>query len=331
MIICKTPFRISFFGGGTDFPAWYKKHSGIAISSTINKYCYVMLKHADFIKCRYVIRYHKTESLNTIKKIKHPVVREVLNKYNKRKEGIEISHFSDLPGRSGIGSSSAFTVSMLNLVNHYNGKRLSKSDLAKKSMHMEQNILKEKVGSQDQYACAYGGFNEITFNKNRKIFIKRLNISQKKKNILENKKSIFFTGFTRHADKIEKDKMDNIKKKFEYFYKIQLIANEAKKILSSNNINFLHELSYLLNESWIYKKELSKKVSINKLDDLYSFALKNGAIGGKILGAGGGGFFMFISKNLNDKKRLIKNLRKLRYIDFKFENLGSHIIYKNFN
>ena len=149
MIICKTPFRISFFGGGTDFPAWYKKHSGIAISSTINKYCYVMLKHADFIKCRYVIRYHKTESLNTIKKIKHPVVREVLNKYNKRKEGIEINHFSDLPGRSGIGSSSAFTVSMLNLVNHYNGERLSKIDLAKKSMHMEQNILKEKHGQKN--------------------------------------------------------------------------------------------------------------------------------------------------------------------------------------
>ena len=162
-------------------------------------------------------------------------------------------------------------------------------------------------------------------------FIKRLNILQKKKNILENNTSIFFTGFTRHADKIEKDKIDNLKKNLEYFHKIQQIAYEAKKIFVSNNLNFLTDLSFLLNESWAYKKELSKKVSTNKLDNLYNFALKNGAMGGKILGAGGGGFIMFISKSLSDKKKLIQKLNKFRHINFNFENNGSQIIYKNFN
>ena len=330
MIICKTPFRISYFGGGTDIPIWYQKNNGLTISTTINKYCLVVLrKNPDFIHHKYVVRYFKNEYHNKIDQIEHPVVKQVLKKYNKQRDGIEIVHFADLPGRSGLGSSSAFTVSMIHLINRYNNKIISKSELAKLSINMEQNILKEKVGSQDQYACSFGGFNSIIYSKNKKITVNRIKINNDKKNILRNNTLIFFTGFQRLAHDIEKSKIADMKNKYHYYNNIYSLAKEAKKILESNNKNFLNDIGNLLNESWLYKKELSNKVSNKNIDDLYNYGIKNGAIGGKLLGAGAGGFFMFLTKNELDKKKLIYKLNRINHIPFDFDELGSQIIYKN--
>ena len=330
-IICRTPFRISFFGGGTDFPSWFNKYNGQVISTSIDKYCYVLIRNLPPIhNFKYRLRYFKNELAKSINKIKHPSIRAVLSKYHISDESLELVHSADLPARSGLGTSSAFTVSLINAIsNHYN-KNLSKKEIAFKAIEIEQKILKENVGCQDQVACSVGGFNVINFKANE-ISLKKIKITKIKLDCLKDNLSIFFTGVPRNANEIEKEKINTINKKINYYKDLYQISNEALKVLElRNNLSFIGDFSFLLNESWKIKKKLSRNVSNEYVDNIYDFAIKNGASAGKILGAGGGGFMLFFSKNINEKIRLIKSFKKLINVNFNFEETGSKIIYKKF-
>jgi D-glycero-alpha-D-manno-heptose-7-phosphate kinase len=325
MIICKTPYRISFFGGGTDYPQWYKNNKSIIISTTINHYSYITVKNLPKIfNYKYRIRYYYREEAKNLKSIKHPVIKTVL-KYLKINTGLDIVHHGDLPARSGIGSSSSFTVGLLKVLYNYKNITLSKKELAKKSLFIEQKILRESVGSQDQVAVAYGGFNRIDFYKN-KFVCKKLLISQGKKKTLEKYIQLFFIN-QRNSQNVEKNKIIKINDHKVYNKQITKLTFEAYNLLISRNKNFIKDFGELLNQQWELKKKLSKKISNKYINSLYNKAIKNGAIGGKILGAGGGGFLMMIVPPTKQKK--VSKILKLPKVKVKFENLGSSIIYKN--
>lgn len=325
MIISKTPYRISFFGGGTDFPNWYKDNRSLVISTTINHYSYITLKDLPKIfKYKFRIRYFYREEASNINEIKHPVIKSIL-KYKKFKGNLDIVHHGDLPARSGIGSSSSFSVGMINVLNALNNIKITKKRLAKQSIHLEQNILKEKVGSQDQIAAVYGGLNSIYFHKKKFSCIP---VKMKKKNLVEFQKwiQLFFID-QRSSQYVEKDKINQMKKNSIYYLKINEIAKKALKILKLQKKNFLLKLGKLLNDQWELKKKLSKKVSNKRIDYIYKKALSNGAVGGKIIGAGGGGFIMFLTPPSKQKK--LQKVLNLSEVKIKFDSKGSTIIYKD--
>lgn len=328
MLICKTPFRISLFGGGTDFPQWYNQNNGLVISYTIDKYCYVTLrKLPNFYTSKYRLRYFKNEYKNNISQILHPSIKAILSIYDNSNDKLEIIHSADIPGLSGLASSSAFTVSFLNLILNYNKKKLSNLELGKLAIDIEQNILKESVGSQDQIACAIGGFNKIYFKKNKiiPIGLKKNNILSK---IVENS-LIVYTGAQRKSNLIEKDKIKKIKSNYSYFKEMFQIATEAKNIIQKNSQSDFLDICKLMRENWKLKRKLSKLVSSNYIDNIYNFSVKNGAIAGKLLGAGGGGFLYLLTKNKKDKKNLKNKLKNLNIIDCKPEEKGTHIVFKD--
>lgn len=325
MIISKTPYRISFFGGGTDFPEWYKNNKSLIISAPINHYSYITIKELPKIfKYKFRIRYFYREEAKNINEIKHPVIRSIL-KFKNFKGGLDIVHHGDLPARSGIGSSSSFSVGMIKALNALNNTKISKKKLAKQTIHLEQNILKENVGSQDQIAAVYGGLNSIHFHK--KTF-NCIPIKMKKKNQTEFQKWIqLFYIDQRSSQYVEKDKINMIKKNSIYYFKINEIAKKALKILKLQKKNFLLQLGKLLSDQWELKKKLSKKVSNKRIDYIYKKALSSGAVGGKIIGAGGGGFIMFLTPPAKQKK--LKKALNLPEVKIKFDITGSTIIYKN--
>jgi D-glycero-alpha-D-manno-heptose-7-phosphate kinase len=330
MIIARSPLRISFFGGGTDFPEWYLKNSGEVISTTIDKYTYVLLrKLPPFFKFKYRLRYFENEFINNIDEIKHPTIKAILKNIHDDKSGLDISHNSDLPAQSGLGSSSAFTVALVQAMIGLNGKTINKYDLAEKSTQIEQNILGECVGSQDQFASSFGGFNSIKFNTNNRKIITPININQNRIKALLESSVLFFTGFSRTASTIESDKLKHLEKNHYQLEEINSITQEAKKILYSDSRNnkMISDLSLLLNETWQIKKRLSKKVTSDKIDEIFNVAKKNGALAGKLLGAGGGGFVLFLVKNRIDKTKLVKSLNKLKKVEFGFDTAGSQILY----
>lgn len=329
MIICRTPLRISLFGGGTDFEEWFKKKEGIVISMAIDQYSYASLRQIpDIHPFKYRLRYFINETTKSINQIKHKSIKAVLKKYDNKKNSLEIIHSADLPALSGLGSSSAFTVSLINLITSNNKKKITKKELASKAVYIEKKFLKESVGYQDQYACAYGGFNIIQFSK-KKINVNPVKIPQKKIDKLINNMVLYFTGLQRHAETIEKDKIKNINKNEYFLEKLYDNSLKAKKVLYSEKKSFLKELSRLLNESWNLKKKLSPNVSSLKIESLIDYGLKNGASGAKLLGAGGGGFILFLTKNSSNKKRLLKKLSKFKIVNFKIDKFGSQILYKN--
>ncbi len=328
MIISKTPFRMSFFGGGTDFPQWYNNHGGCVLTTTINKYCYINLrKLPPFFNYQFRLRYFKTEEKKNIKSISHKSFKEILSYYKFDKEFIEIVYHADLPALSGLGSSSSSTVGMINAVNAYKNVRLSKKKLYYEAIKIEQQILKENVGSQDQANAAYGGFNFFEFKKNNI----KVNTINNKKNInkLENSILLIFTGMQRHSQNIEKDKINSINKKKSIHNLLTMkdITYEAKKLIMSKNFNQKY-FGELLNEQWKLKKNLSSRVTNNKIDEIYNGALDMGAFGGKLLGAGAGGFLMLVCDHAT-KKKIKKKYFKLMNIPIKFENEGSKILYLN--
>jgi D-glycero-alpha-D-manno-heptose-7-phosphate kinase len=330
MIISKTPFRISFFGGGTDYPKWYssKNNVGKVLSVTINKYSYIVLRYLPpFFNYKYRIRYYKREETKTLNQIQHPTVREVL-KLLKIKEGVELVHHADLPARSGLGSSSTFTVGLLNVLYALKKKKITKKLLASEAIFVEQNLLNERVGSQDQIAASYGGFNKITFSEKKpdnSFVVKKIDCSNQKIKNLENNLLLFFTGLVRTADLIVKDQLNQIEKNETCLNEMVQIVDYGEKILRSNNLQ-IKEFGKLLDLQWKLKKSLSKNISNSKIDRYYNLGIEAGAIGGKLLGAGSGGFLLFYVEK-EKQEQVKKNLSSILHVPFKFEKFGSCILY----
>lgn len=326
MIISKTPFRISFFGGGTDYPAWFEKYGGAVLSTTIDKYCYISIRYLPpFFEHKHRIVYSIVENVRSADAIKHPVVKAIL-KYFKIDKGVEIHHDGDLPARSGLGSSSSFTVGMLNSIYALKGKIISKSQLAKEAIHIEREVLKESVGSQDQIAVAYGGFNKIIFNNDHDFRVEAVTLHKERIKQLQNHLMLVFTGFSRFASEIAVEQIRNTPNKEKELKVMRGLVDNAIEILNSGKD--IAEFGRLLNESWQVKKLLSSKVSNPEVDSLYAKALKYGAIGGKLLGAGGGGFMLLFIRPEN-RAKVAQGLKGFLEVKFKFEKEGSQIIYYN--
>ena len=324
MIITRTPYRISFFGGGTDYPGWFNKHNGAVLSTSINKYCFISCRRLpQFFEHKFRIVYSKIESVSNINEILHPSVRETLL-FNKVKDGLEIHHDGDLPARSGLGSSSSFTVGLLNALEAQQGKLISKNELAKKAIHIEQNLIRENVGSQDQIATAYGGFNKISFFNNGEFFVQPIITSNERIQELNNNLMLFFTHTTRIASEIAAHHISNINKKNKELKLMFEMVNEAISLIQDQN-EPIEKFGNLINETWKLKKSVSNKVSNEFIDNIYDQALKGGALGGKLLGAGGGGFILFFVPPKKQKK-VIEKLKNLVHVPFKFENQGSSVV-----
>ncbi len=321
MIISKTPYRISFFGGGSDYYPWYKKNGGRVLSTTIDKYIYISCrKLPKFFDHKYRIVWSRIENVKKVEKIKHKVVKNLLL-HNKINDGLEIHYDGDLPSKSGMGSSSSFTVGLIKALNEFKNIKLSKIQLANKAIYFEQKILKEVVGSQDQVAAAFGGFNKILFNKEGGIKIKKINSKHLKP--LNSNLLLIYTGIQRNAEKIAKKYVHNLidKKKWNIERIIEYV-DEGEKLLKNGNLN---DFGKLLHESWKEKKLLNNNITNKKIDDLYSFALKNGCLGGKLLGAGSGGF-MLLYMEQHKQSKFLNKLNKIFNVPFKFSNVGSNII-----
>lgn len=324
MIITRTPFRISFFGGGTDFPAWYQENGGAVLSTAINKYCYINCRILPpFFECKHKIVYSKHEIANEIDEIIHPSVRETLRFMNVT-EGISMQHDGDLPAMSGLGSSSAFTVGLLHALYALKGKMVSKKRLALEAIHIEQNMIKETVGSQDQIAVALGGFNKIEFKSQHNIEAIPITMGRNAFQRFQDHFLLFFTGVMRSASRIEADKLNHINERRKELEIMRSMVDEAFDILNSERdvLGF----GRLLHESWQLKKSLSDKVSNPYIDTIYDTAMKNGAMGGKVLGAGGGGFMLFFAPP-EDRERVRQALSFLLHVPFRFDVLGSQVIY----
>jgi D-glycero-alpha-D-manno-heptose-7-phosphate kinase len=326
MIISRTPFRISFFGGGTDYPGWYQKNAGAVLSTTIDKYCYISLRYLPpFFEHKHRIVYSIVENVKTIREIKHPAAKALLELF-KIDKGLEIHHDGDLPARSGLGSSSAFTVGMLNCLYALKGRIVSKTELAKQAIRVERDILKENVGSQDQIAVACGGFNKIIFHNDHNFKIEPMTLHKGKIDLLQKRLMLIYTGLSRFATDIARDQIKNTPHKKSELLAMQQMVDYAIEILNSNKD--INEFGKLLHESWLLKRSLSDKITNDTIDTLYQTALKNGAIGGKLLGAGGGGFMLLFAPP-ERQKRIKEKLKKFLHVNFAFEGEGSRVIYYN--
>lgn len=323
MIISRTPFRMSFFGGGTDYHGWFNDNKGAVLATTIDKYCYITCRYLPpFFDHKSRIIYSQTEHVKTIDEIDHPSVREVLRFLN-ISEGVEIHHDGDLPARTGLGSSSAFTVGLLNSLYALKGQMVTKERLAKEAIYVEQEMIKENVGCQDQTLAAYGGFNYIEFGGSNHLTVQPLTIPLAKLNLLQDHLMLFFTGFSRTASQIAEHQVKNIPNKKLELLRMYEMVQEAVSILNGDD---LLAFGRLLDESWKLKRSLSEKVSTQQIDDIYAAACRAGAVGGKLLGAGGGGFvLLFVEPSRKAKVR--ETLKDLLEIPIKFENLGSQIIF----
>ena len=324
MIISRTPFRISFFGGGTDYPGWYLKHGGTVLSTSFDKYCYITCRELPpFFDHKYRIAYSRVENAKTVDHIEHPAVRAVLNEM-RFDHGLEIHCDADLPARSGLGSSSSFLVGLLHSLHALRGKRVSKDFLACEAIRFEQEVMRENVGSQDQTAAAHGGFNVIHFQQDGGLKVEPLVIPADRKQLLNDHLMLFFTGFSRIASEVAKSKVANLDKKSEELHRMRAMVHDAVEILCDGQD--IRAFGELLHTAWMHKRCLSDQVSNSSIDGLYDVARKAGAIGGKLLGAGGGGFMLLFVKP-GTQAAVREVLRDLVYVPFQFETSGSQIIY----
>jgi len=321
MIITKTPLRVSFCGGGSDIAAFYREHGGCVLSTSINKYMFIMI-HPYFHEGSTVLKYSKTEVVSDIKDIEHSIFNCVLNMYDLK--GVEITSMADIPAGTGLGSSSSFTVGLLNTVNAYVGKLVSKTKLAELASEIEIEYLKSPIGKQDQYAAAVGGLNFIRFNQNDSVTVEPLLLGKKATDELQGNLLMFYTGEVRNANEIlteqtanstKSDKVNNLKQ-------MCRLAEVMKEELEKENISVFGDL---LNENWQLKKSLASGISSGYLDEIYDKAIKSGAKGGKLLGAGGAGFFLFYCEK--EKQDNLRSALQLKELPFAFENDGSSIIF----
>jgi D-glycero-alpha-D-manno-heptose-7-phosphate kinase len=326
MIITRTPLRISFFGGGTDFPAWYTENGGAVLSTTIDKYCYISLRRLPpFFDYKHkIVFFSKQEAFNEIDEINHPAVREVY-RYMNVDSGLVMQHDADLPSNSGLGSSSAFTVGLLHALHTLRGQIVSKKRLGLEAVHVEQDLIREAVGSQDQMAAAFGGLNKIEFSRHNNIEVTPLPLAGEKLHYLQTNLMLYFTGFARFAAEIEEDKLKNLESRRSELTTMHGLVNQAFEILSGDVAKY-EEFGRLLQESWRIKRSLSRKVSNDVIDEIYNRAIGAGALGGKLLGAGGGGFILFFVPP--DNQRSVRNeLSDLLHVPFGFDTLGTQLIY----
>lgn len=324
MIITRTPFRISFFGGGTDYPGWFREHGGAVLATTINKYCYITCRRLpQFFEHKHRIVYSHIENVKHIDEIKHPAVRAVLSWKNVT-DGIEIHHDGDLPARSGLGSSSSFTVGLLNALQALNGQMTYKYGLARDAVHVEQNIIGENVGSQDQVSAAFGGFNRIEFYRNDSFDVSPVILPSHRRNELRDHLMLCFTGFSRIASEVAKAQIDNLMSREKELKFMRAMVDEAISILQNPNAS-IDSFGKLLDASWQYKRSLSERVSTPEIDSIYQTALDAGAIGGKILGAGGGGFLLIFAKP-ERHAAIRERLNNLIHVPFDFEDSGSRVV-----
>lgn len=324
MIISRTPYRISFFGGGTDYPAWYRKHGGQVLATTIDKFSYITCRYLPpFFEHRFCLMYSKTEHCQTVAEIQHPAIREVLT-YLDVDRGLEIHHDGDLPARSGMGSSSAFTVGLLHAVYALKGHMASKKELAMKSIYLEQERLQETVGSQDQVQAAFGGFNHITFLPNGEVSVRPVTVPRERMQELNSHLMLFYTGIKRTASNIAESYVNGIDDRKRQLRIMKDLVEESLSILNSDQD--ITAFGELLHEAWQAKRSLSPHVSNPQVDGLYEQAIQCGAVGGKLTGAGGGGFLLlFVEPSRQQQVR--EKLHQLIYVPFKFEFTGSQIIF----
>jgi len=321
MIISKTPFRISFCGGGTDLKEFYKYGSGAVASVAIDKYMYITVnkKFDKYIR----IGYSRTENVKHVDDIEHPLVREAM-RISGVTEGVEITSMGDIHSRgTGLGSSSSFLVGLLNALYAFKGEHKSAEFLAQKACEIEIDIVKDPIGKQDQYIAAYGGLNHIQFNKDESVFVEPIICKNNVRETLRQNLLLLYTGMTRKANEILYEQKKNSKNKRETLSKMASLAQEIVTTLTKGN---LEEFGKLLHKNWTYKKTLAPNITSHVLDKYYNIAIQSGALGGKILGAGGGGFLLLYCERESQDK-VLKNLNNLTLTKFKFEPRGSRIIY----
>ncbi len=324
MIISRTPFRISFFGGGTDYPAWYRDHGGTVLGATIDKYCYLTCRYLPpFFKHRIRVVYSQIENCQMVDEIAHPAVREVL-RYLQIDRGVEIHHDGDLPARSGMGSSSAFTVGLLHALYALKGQMPTKRQLAAESIQIEQEMIKETVGSQDQVLAAFGGFNHVVFSQDGEITVKPITLSGDRLRELSSHLMLFYTGIERTASDVADSYVADVDGKRSQLRIMKGLVEESLAVL--NNGRDITAFGALLDEGWKAKRSLSARVSNSYVDELYAHAISNGALGGKLLGAGGGGFMLlFVPPS---KQNPVKEaLKRFISVPFHFDFSGSQIIF----
>tara|TARA_A100001388_G_scaffold276506_1_gene264463 strand:- start:822 stop:1823 length:1002 start_codon:yes stop_codon:yes gene_type:complete len=330
LVISKTPLRISLFGGGTDLKSYYKYNKGAVMSFSINKFLYVILKKNEkVVDFKYRINWSKTEFANSIKEIEHPIVRETF-KYFKINFPIEVSTFSDIPANTGLGSSSAFAVGLINCLSRLLKLNYSTRKIAELAAKIEIDILKRNIGKQDHYASAFGGFNILEFNKSEVVKVKKQNLGMHLIENLNNSFLLFFLNKKRDASKILKNQKKLKNKNIESLNEIKKIVYDAEKIIQKKNINknVIPKFGELLSKNWYWKKNNNKNVSYNEVDNVYKLGIKYGAYGGKLLGAGGGGYFFFLISKKN-KIKLKKKLKRFSTIIVKIYHKGTEVIYEN--
>jgi len=324
MIISRSPFRISFFGGGTDYPGWYREHGGAVLSTTIDKYCYLTTRYLPpFFEHRFRVVYSRMENTSRIEDIQHPAVRGVLGHLNWTR-GLEIHHDADLPARSGMGSSSAFTVGLLHALHALRGELRGKAQLLREALHVEQNVLQEVVGSQDQAATAYGGLNVFEFLPDGEVLARPLLLSPERTHALESRLMLFYSGIKRTAADVAGSFVPTLAQKARQLRRFREMVDEGAALLGGDGP--IDDVGALLDEAWRLKRELSPLVSNDDVDEMYRAARGAGALGGKLLGAGGGGFVLIFAPP-GRREAVRAALGHYIHVPFRFERSGSQIIF----